>query len=453
MLNLSHQYDAKAADNARHSSIQRHIPKIVVVGGGAGGLPLICKLGKQLAKTGRAEIILIDKNINHVWKPRLHELASGALDEATDFVNFALHSQQYHYRFERGSVANLDTEQKIITVSEVVDECGNTTWPEPQLPYDYLVIAVGSRSNSWAIPDVEQHCFFLDGINNALSLRKRLTNIFLAASKNRRAARIGVVGGGAAGVELCAEIARMSEAITGHKPTKNASANVEIHLFEGSPQLLPRLNTIYGNKFASYMDSLNISLHLGFEVVKVTPEFVISRDHQSVGVDTVIWAAGIIAPGWLAKVHGLVTNPINQIVVDTSLRCQGVSGVYALGDCCSVYKNGEALAIPPRAKVAKQMSDYLAEQIVSRVKGRANNREFCYRDTGSLIALSHYSSFGRLFSRLLGRSIVFEGALAMAAYRLGYWSHHAAVRGYRSALVHFLFRQLTRPRDLKLRLH
>lgn len=388
-----------------------------------------------------------------MWKPRLHELASGALDEATDFVNFSSHSHQYHYRFERGSVAGLDTDQKIISVSEVNDESGNTTWPERQLEYDYLILAVGSRSNSWDIPDVDQHCFFLDSINNALSIRKRLTNVFLAAIKNKHPARIAVVGGGAAGVELCAEIARMAESMTGHAPDENAGDGIEIHLIEGSPQLLPRLNKIYGDKFSSYMHSINVTVHLGFEVVNVTPEFITSYNHQTVAADTIIWSAGIIAPAWLSQLKGIVTNPINQVVVDASLCCPGVSGVYALGDCCSVYQNGEALMIPPRAKVAKDMSDFLAQRIIDKVKGRGNDHEFHYRDSGSLIALSHYSSFGRVFSRLLGRSIIFEGTIAMWAYRLSYWSHHAAVCGYRSAVIHFLFRQLTRSKDLKLRLH
>lgn len=443
-----------AADETADCQAQtRKIPRIVVVGGGAAGLPLVCKLGKKLGRSGKAEIILVDKNISHVWKPRLHELASGALDEATDFVNFPLHSQRYHYRFERGAVASLDADKKILTVSEVNDESGNTTWPERQLQYDHLVIAVGSRSNTWDIPDVDQHCFFLDGINNALSLRKRLTNIFLSAAKNHQATRIAIVGGGAAGVELSAEIARMAESITSHEPEGTIGGKVQIHLIEGSPNLLPRLDHIYGDKFSSYMDSLGITLHLGFEVVRVTPDYIVSYDHQSIGVDTIIWAAGIVAPTWLSKLKGIVTNPINQVVVDTSLRCQGIGGVYALGDCCTVYKDGEAQMIPPRAQAAKQMSDYLAQDLIAQVNGGALQNEFVYRDTGSLIALSHYSSFGRVFSRLLGRSILFEGLLAKVAYRMAYWSHHAAVRGYRSTLVYFLFRQLTSSKDLKLRLH
>ena len=131
-----------------------------------------------------------------------------------------------------------------------------------------------------------------------------------------------IVGGGAAGVELCAEIARMAESITGHEPEGITAGKVQIHLIEGSPNLLPRLDHIYGDKFHNYMHSLGVTLHLDFEVVRVTPDVIVSHDHESVAADTVIWTAGIIAPTWLSKLKGIVTNPINQVVVDTSLRCQ-----------------------------------------------------------------------------------------------------------------------------------
>ncbi|ARN75059.1 NAD(P)/FAD-dependent oxidoreductase [Oceanicoccus sagamiensis] len=437
----------------KSSSPHKSVPRIIVIGAGAAGLPLVSTLGKALGKCASAEIILVDKNINHVWKPRLHEVASGALDEATDFINLPEHAEHYHYRFERGAVDRVDTEKRQITISEVNDESGNTTWPERKITYDHLVIAVGSRTNTWDIPDVDQHCFFLDGINHALSVRKRLTNIFLGAAKANRPTSIGIVGGGAAGVELCAEIARMAESISGTPLAKDPERKIQIHLIEGSEQLLPRLNQAYGEKFSSYMESLGIKLHLGFEVVKVTPDYILGYDGQTIPVDTMIWAGGILAPPWLAKIPGTATNAINQLTVDNRLRCNGVDRVYALGDCACVYDNGTEQLIPPRAQAAKQMADYLAQQLINSIHRTEDKSRFSYCDKGSLIAFSHYSSFGRVSSQLLGRTIAFEGAIAMLAYRWSYWQHHAAVRGYRAAIVHFLFKQLTKPKGLRLRLH
>ena len=122
-------------------------PRIVVVGGGAGGLPLVTKLGAKLGKYGNADITLVDSSSIHVWKPRFHEVATGAIDADLDAVDYRAHAQLNHYRFEPGTMTQVDTAGQTLTLAPLHDAHGSEVLPERKLSYDYLVLATGSQSN------------------------------------------------------------------------------------------------------------------------------------------------------------------------------------------------------------------------------------------------------------------------------------------------------------------
>lgn len=124
-------------------------PRIVVVGGGAGGLALATRLGHKLGKRQRAEIVLLDSHATHVWKPLLHELATGVLNSSMDEVDFHGHSFTHHYRYQRGSLCGLDREKKVLRLAPISDDSGCEILPARELYYDYLVLALGSVSNDF----------------------------------------------------------------------------------------------------------------------------------------------------------------------------------------------------------------------------------------------------------------------------------------------------------------
>ena len=125
-------------------------PRIVVVGGGAGGLPLVTRLGRKLGKYGHADVTLVDSSSIHVWKPRFHEVATGAIDADLDAVDYRAHAQLNHYRFEPGTMTRVDVQAQTLTLAPLHDNHGSEVLPERQLPYDYLVLAtlnLVSRAN------------------------------------------------------------------------------------------------------------------------------------------------------------------------------------------------------------------------------------------------------------------------------------------------------------------
>ena len=146
------------------------LKKIVIVGGGAGGLELATQLGKKLGRGKKAKITLVDRNHSHLWKPLLHEVATGSLDEGVDALSYLAHARNHDFQFQLGSVMDINRESKTITLAELRDEKGELLVPERKLPYDTLVMALGSTSNDFNTPGVKDHCIFLDNPHQALSL-------------------------------------------------------------------------------------------------------------------------------------------------------------------------------------------------------------------------------------------------------------------------------------------
>src|SRR5436309_1431502 len=149
--------------------------QIVVVGGGAGGLELARQLGHNLGR-GAYDVILIEKNRTHIWKPLLHEVAAGSLDANIDEVGYGGHGHRWGYRFFYGSLESLDREARNIVVAPLLDDDGTELVGRHRIRYDYLVIAIGSVSNDFGTPGVKEHCLFLEDREQADKFRLKLLN-------------------------------------------------------------------------------------------------------------------------------------------------------------------------------------------------------------------------------------------------------------------------------------
>lgn len=126
--------------------------RIVIVGGGAGGLELATRLGRKLGKSGAARIILVDANLTHIWKPLLHEVAAGSLNSSEDELNYVAQAKWNHFEFQLGRMSGLDRAGKSITPAPTLDDDGQVLMPERSISYDSLVIAVGSTTNDFGTP-------------------------------------------------------------------------------------------------------------------------------------------------------------------------------------------------------------------------------------------------------------------------------------------------------------
>ena len=163
------------------------VKKIVIVGGGAGGLEMATQLGHKLGRKKKAEIILVDRNHSHLWKPLLHEVATGSMDEGIDALSYLAHARNHGFQFQLGSLTNINREKKVIQLAEVVNSQGEVLVPERELAYDTLVMALGSTSNDFGTPGVKDHCIFLDNPQQARRFHNEMLNLFLKFSASEGA--------------------------------------------------------------------------------------------------------------------------------------------------------------------------------------------------------------------------------------------------------------------------
>ena len=156
--NLTQKQNSKLSN----SSNAKAITNIVIVGGGAGGLELTTALGRKLGKKRKARITLVDKNRVHIWKPLLHEVATGSLDDEIDGVVYRAHAARHNYHFQYGTLSSIDRDNKILTIDALLDDKNEVVLEQRQIHYDVLVLAIGSISNDFGTQGVDEHCHMLD---------------------------------------------------------------------------------------------------------------------------------------------------------------------------------------------------------------------------------------------------------------------------------------------------
>src|SRR5690242_7509927 len=135
---------------------------VVIVGGGAGGLELATRAGDRFGRTGRASVTLVDKNETHLWKPLLHEVAAGSMDVHAHQLDYLAQARWHRFNFCCGALEKLDRRRREITVAPTLDERGDEVIPRRTLPYDTLVIAIGSVANTFGVPGVAEHAYALE---------------------------------------------------------------------------------------------------------------------------------------------------------------------------------------------------------------------------------------------------------------------------------------------------
>jgi NADH dehydrogenase len=428
---------------------------IVIVGGGAGGLVLATELGHSLGKRNKARITLIDCSLTHVWKPLLHEVAVGTMGSYNDDVIYLSHAKAHHFRFQQGRMDGLDRANREIRLAPIVDADGQEMIPSRTVSYDTLVIAVGGTSNDFGIPGVKEHCMFLDTHEQAERVQRRLLNTCLraqlAVAPEARRLRIAIVGAGATGVELAAELHKaMHQLIAYGLDRIDPDKDVQVSLIEAAPVVLPALPSRLSEATDRELRRLGIQVFTGEQVVRVTEEGIATKSERLFPAEIKVWSAGVRAPEFLDRLDGLETNRACQLVVDQTLKTTRDDSVFAFGDCASCPQPGSDRPVPPRAQAAYQQAKLLAKSIRRRLQGRELPK-FVYRDYGSLISLS-YSSVGSLMGNLLG-SVMLEGMIARLAYLMLYKKHQLALHGVVWVGLMTLVNLIRRRTEPRLKLH
>jgi NADH:ubiquinone reductase (H+-translocating) len=433
--------------------------RIVVVGGGAGGLELVTRLGDRLGRRKLAEITLVDQARAHLWKPLLHEVAAGTIDLGVHEIDFLAQAHWHGFRYRIGELIGLDRQKKEVQVAAYFDDEGRQVTPLRSFPYDTLVIAIGSEGNDFGIPGAREHAMSLDTPADAKRFHARLVNAYIRGHAQPEPLRLGqlqvaIIGAGATGTELAAELHYATRQLVAYGLDRiDPEKDIKISLIEAADRILPALPERLSSAAAKLLERLDVDIHTTAKVEEVTAGGVKLANGSFVPAELVVWAAGVKAPEVLKSLDGLEVNRSNQLIVLPTLQTTLEENIFAIGDCAACPWEGHpGRIVPPRAQAAHQQATHLFGEIKRRLAGEPI-RPWRYRDFGSLVSLGEYSTVGNLMGGLVGRNLWVEGLIARLMYRSLYKMHEYALHGAGKVVLDTVARLITRRTEPHVKLH
>ncbi|WP_175907901.1 MULTISPECIES: NAD(P)/FAD-dependent oxidoreductase [Burkholderia] len=410
--------------------------KIVIVGGGVAGLEIATSLGRRWRRDPHAlSVMLVDRDSAHVWKPMLHTIAAGTRDLSQQQTPYIAQACNAGFEYQPGEMCGLNRAAREIRLAPLHAPDGRLLVPARRVGYDALVIAIGSEANDFGTPGVQEHCFRIDSRRQADAFNQEVRIRMLQCLARERELSIAIVGGGATGVELAAELVHLTEAAVAYG-AKGLGSRIRITIIESGPRLLAAFPQDISAATCARLGTLGIEVMTDTRVTAATANGFELGDGGRVEASLKVWAAGVKAPGFLAGLDGLETTRGNQLVVQPSLQTTRDPAIYAVGDCAHYTPAGAGRALAPTAQAAHQQAQHMIRHLPGAVLHGQPIPAFAYRDMGALVSLADYDAFGSLgkFGLFSGTSI--RGRLAQFSHAMLYRSHQARLYGFwRGGLV------------------
>ena len=366
------------------TDVNSDLPHVVIVGGGFGGL----YAAKGLAGA-RVRVTLIDKHSYHMFRPLMYQVATGLLspDDVAPPLR-AIFRGQRNINVLMGEVFGVDTQRRIVHT----DSC--------DLPYDYLILATGIRSNYFGHDAWRPFAPALDSLDDAATIRgnilsafekaERLATCSASAEQIQATLTFVLVGGGTVGVELAGTIAELRRMALNREFRKIDPKMAQIFLYEAAPRILPTFPEDLSNKAKQHLESLGVSVRTGALVESVDSEGIVAGGSR-VFSGTVIWSAGVIASPaatWLNVQAGRG----GRVKVNADLSVPGLPDVFVIGDTADVVAEKRnvfgaktsAGPMPGLAQPAIQEGEFVAKLVAARATGKQTQAAFHYVDKGDL---------------------------------------------------------------------
>jgi len=433
--------------------------RVIVVGGGAGGLELVTRLGNKLGRYKRADVTLVDKCRAHLWKPLLHEIGAGSMDLGVHEIDYLAQAHWHHFRYRIGELIGLDRRARAVHLAAHVDDEGQQVTQRRSFHYDTLVIAIGSQSNDFGTPGVREHALSLDTPLEAKRFHSRLVNAYIRGHAQSTPLRpeqlqVAIIGAGATGTELAAELHYTTRQLVAYGLDRiDSKRDIKINLIEAADRILPALPERLSNSAAALLKDLGVRVCASSKVAEVATNGVKLASGEFIPAELVVCAAGVKAPDVLKDLDGLETNRLNQLVVTSTLQATRDENIFVIGDCAAcAWDDKPGQNVPPRAQAAHQQAMHAFKQVKRRLAGQSL-APWHYRDFGSLVSLGEYSTVGSLMGGLMGRSLWIEGLFARLMYRSLYKMHEFALHGPTKVTLDTLARLITRRTEPHVKLH
>lgn len=346
--------------------------RVVIVGGGFGGLKLARKL-----RNSPFQIVLLDRTNYHQFQPLLYQIATAGLNPGSIAFPFREDFRSFtNFHFRLANVERIVPEENFIETS-----IGNLT-------YDYLILAAGTDTNYYGMENLRQHALPMKSVTEAMALRNRLLLNFERAltltdpDKRQALLNIAVVGGGATGVEISGALAEMKRYILQKDYPELATENLNIYLIEGSAKLLGNMSPQASDKALAFLQKIGVKILLHTKVVDYTDGRIRFEGGSSIPAQTVIWVSGVTAN----RIPGIPSGSIGgggRIIVDAYNQVKGIKNVFAIGDICLQTEEKYPKGHPQVAQVALQQGRLLAHNLCLQEQGQTL-LPFHYKDKGTL---------------------------------------------------------------------
>ena len=434
--------------------------RIVIVGGGAGGVQLATQLGDKLGKHRTAQVILVDRAATHLWKPLLHEVAAGSMDANSHQLEYAAQARWHHFEFQQGLLSGLNRANKTITVCAVRDEDDVEILPKREIAYHTLILSIGSETNFFGVSGASEHTIAIDTVAQAERFRRRMiaacmraqNRLGTQAGRDRPHVNIVIIGAGATGVELSAELRSTAKVLGAYGLHRlDPQQDISITIIEAGPRILAPLPERIAQETATLLRHLNIDILVSEKVTEVQPHAVLTASGKTLPTDLTVWAGGIQVPKILSDV-GLPVNRLGQVIVSQTLQTMIDPDIFAFGDCASCPWPEKATMVPPRAQAAHQQAALLYRSVQRRLE-KKSLPVFHYQDRGSLVSLGRFETVGNLMGKLIGSTLFVEGKIARLLYVSLYRQHVMALHGFMRMVLDMLGQWLRRKTSPRVKLH
>jgi NADH dehydrogenase len=419
-------------------------------------------LGKAYGRGNKVIVTLVDKNRTHIWKPKLHEIASGSMDFGDHEVDYMAQAHWNHFTFRIGELKGLDRTNKTIDLFPYLDSDGSPVTPIQQIEYDTLVVCVGSLSNDFGTQGVKEFALKLETQHDAKQFHSKMVNACIRAHHqkeviHKRQLHVAIIGAGATGVELAAELHRTTREVVAFGLDRiDPEKDIKVSLIEAAERILPALQPRFSLATEDLIKKLGVQVFTSSKVMEVMSTGIRLADGRVLESELVVWAAGVKAPDFLKDLGGLETNRINQLVVLDTLQTTRDIDIFALGDCaacpCPDEDGGRGGIVPPRAQAAHQQASHLFEQIKRRLSNKSL-RPYRYKDFGSLVSLGKFSTVGNMMGGLIGKNLMIEGYFAKLMYLSLYKLHELAIHGFIKTSLYTFARMITKQTNPTVKLH
>jgi NADH:ubiquinone reductase (H+-translocating) len=420
--------------------------RIVILGGGFAGMRTAECLEKQFQGDSAVSITLVNETNALLFTPMLAEVAGSSLEPS--HISTPLRSSLHRTEFIRGRADEIDLEgRRVILEGEHVSD---ESKPRREIPYDQLVIALGSVSNYLGLENIEKLAFNFKSLLDAIRIRNHVIEMFERADREgdsavrRTLLTFVIAGGGFAGVELAGALNDFAHGILADYPSLHAD-DLSVLLVHARDRILPELSESLARYAQERMEMRGVRFRLNTRLTDARPGFVVLSDDE-IHTNTLVWTAGT-APNPLLKSLPVEKDKRGALVAENTLEVPGRPGVWALGDCAAVVDAKTGKACPPTAQFAIREADVLARNIRAELEGRPK-QGFHFNSLGALCVVGHQTACAELtvpFAR--DRSMRFSGLFAWLMWRGIYLSKLPGLERKIRVLVDWTI-ELFFPRDI-----